>query len=178
MAIDRYSKDYRLIDSVDERGRIRTETKYIGEGYVFQKGLDCARGAGKRLAVLCVISWLAFLAALYFPSIASRSFYAVLPCAFLALPLWFLSAVAVTSFRVKEPFIHRDADRFTLRLPAAAVFAAVLSAAAVLGAALALGLRAQAPLGGDWVFLGGNLICFVCALLCHRLRDAFAVRKQ
>ena len=176
MAIDRYSKDYHLIDSVDERGRIRTETKYIGEAYVFQNGLDSARGAGKGLAALCVFSWMAFLAALFFPSVASHSVYAVLPCAFTALPLWFLSGVAVTALRVKEPFIHRDADRFTLRLPAAAAFAAVLSAAAVLGATLALGLRGQAPLAGDCVFLGGNLVCFVCALLCRRLRDALAVQ--
>lgn len=178
MAIDRYSKDYRLIDHVDERGRIRTETEYIGGSFVFQRGLDAARGAGKRLAALCVISWLAFFAALFFPSVSSHSLYAVLPCAFLALPLWFMSGVVVTVMRVKEPFVRRDADRFTLRLPSAAVFGTVLSAAAVLGAALGLGLGIGTPLVGDSIFIGGNLACFICMLLCRRLRDALAVRNS
>ncbi len=178
MAIDRYSKDYRLIETVDARGRIHTETEYIGERYVFQMGLGAARGAGKRLAVLCVAAWLAFFAALFFPSVSSRRFYAVLPCAFAALPLWFLSSVAITALRVKEPFVHRDADRFTLRLPSAAAFALVLSAAAVLGAALGLWLGHYAPLAGDWVFLGGNLLVFACSLLVRSQRAALAVRKQ
>ena len=52
MAIDRYSKDYRLVDSVDGRGRIRSETEYIGEYFVFASGLEAAHKAGKRLALL------------------------------------------------------------------------------------------------------------------------------
>lgn len=178
MAIDRYSKDYRLIDSVDGRGRIHSETEYIGAYYVFDAGLDTARGAGKRLALLCALSWLGFLAALYPPSTAGRTLYAALPCAFLALPLWLLSTVGFTALRAGEPLIHRDADRFTLRLPSAAVFAAVLSAGAFLGGVTAVLLAGHGMLPGDWLFLGGMLLVFACTLLCRRLVRPLAVRTK
>lgn len=178
MAIDRYSKDYRLVDSVDGRGRIRSETEYIGEYYVFASGLEAARKAGKRLALLCALSWLGFLAALYPPSTAGRTLYAVLPCAVSAIPLWLLSTVAFTALRAGEPLIHRDADRFTLRLPAAAVFAAVLSAGAFLGGVLSVLFGGHGMLPGDWVFLAGMLLVFACALLCRGQVCALAVKKK
>ena len=165
MAIDRYTKDYRLKDSLDERGRIHTEMEYIGKDYVLSSGLDSAREAGKHLALLCGFSWLAFFAALSMPSTAGHTLYALLPCVFLAIPLWLLSTVAFTALRVKEPFAHREADRFTLRLPAAATFTMVLSLAAFFGGAGCLIFGKNTVLPGDWVFLAGNLVCFVCATL-------------
>ena len=169
MAIDRYTKDYRLKDSIDERGRIRTEMEYIGKDYVFSSGLKTARNTGKRLSFLCAVSWLSFFAALSLPSTAGHALYALLPCVFLALPLWLLSTVAFSALQVKEPFAHREADRFTMRLPAAGTFAAVLSFAAVLGGAGCLVLGNNPALPGDWVFLGSNLICFFCAILSKKL---------
>ena len=178
MAIDRYSKDYRLIDSVDGRGRIRSGTEYIGAYYVFASGLDIARRAGKRLTLLCALAWLGFLAALYPPSTAGRTLYAVLPCAVTALPLWLLSTVAYTALRAGEPLIHRDADRFSLRLPSAAVFTAVLSAGAFLGGVLSILFGGNGMLPGDWVFLAGMLLVFSCALLCRRQVRPLAVKKK
>ena len=178
MAIDRYSKDYRLTDSLDARGRIRTEMEYIGSYYVFRSGCSAARRAGKRLALCSGISWLAFLAALALPSRAGHALYALLPCAFLALPLWQLSTAGITALRVKEPFVRRDAERLTLRLPAAAVFALILSFAAFLGGFACLVFGHQPPLTGDWVFLGGNLLCFVCALSCRKQTASLTVTPQ
>ncbi len=178
MAIDRYSKDYRLTDSVDARGRIHTETEYIGQHYVFGTGQEKARAAGKKLAVLCALAWLGFLAALYPSSLAGRTLYASLPCAFSALPLWLLSTVAVTALRVREPFVHRDADRFNLRLPSAAVFTCVFAAAAVLGGILALVLAESAVSMEDGVFLAGNLLCFGCALLCRKQQAALTAHSK
>ena len=178
MAIDRYTRDYRLKDSLDERGRIHTEMEYIGKDYVFASGLESARDAGKRLALLCGFSWLAFFAALSMPSTAGHTLYALLPCIFLAIPLWLLSTVAFTALRVKEPFAHREADRFILRLPAAATFTMVLSLAAVLGGAGCLVFGKNAVLPGDWVFLAGNLVCFVCAILGKKLTVRLTAQSQ
>ena len=178
MAIDRYSRDYRIVETVDEKGRIRSETEYIGSEYVFAAGRKRAAAASHRLLALCAVAWLAFLAALLPQSTAMRTLYAALPCAFTALPLWHMSAAAVTAFRLKEPFAHRDADRVNLRLPAAGVFAVVLTAGAVIGGAASLLAAKAAPLPGDWVFLIGNLICLVCAALCQKLRKDVEARAR
>ena len=56
MAGKQYSRDYRLIDSVDERGRVRTETEYIGSFYRFAADYETVRAVQRRLRHL---SWLA-----------------------------------------------------------------------------------------------------------------------
>lgn len=177
MAIDRYSKDYRLIDSVDGRGHIRTETEYIGAYFAFTGDIAAARRAGRKLALLCAVGWLSFLAALYPQSRCAHALWAVLPCAFTAVPLWQLTSVAVTALRVREPFVRRDAERFSLRLPSAALFTALLTGLALLGGGLYLLLSRPGVMPGDWVFLGGNGLCLVCALLCRRLRPPLETRE-
>ena len=169
MAVDKYSRDYRLIDSVDDRGRIRTETEYIGQSYRFAEGEGAARSAAKRMALLCMLAWLSYLAALLFPSTAMKTLYAALPCAFTALPLWLLSSAVLTALRLRVPFVHRDADRLNFRLPAAAVFSALFPAFALIGKLLSLLFAHPAMLPGDWVFLAGNGLCLLFVLLCRRL---------
>ena len=174
MAVDKYSRDYRLIDSVDDRGRIRTETEYIGENYRFQEGEEAARSAARRMALFCALAWLSFVAALFLPSAAMKTLYAALPCAFTALPLWLLSSAVVTALRVRVPFVHRDADRLNFRLPATAVFSALFPAFAIVGELLSLLFARPAVLPGDWVFLAGNGLCLLFVLLCRRLRGRVA----
>lgn len=178
MAIDRYSGDYRILESVDEKGRIRSSTEYIGKDYVFTAGKKRAASAAKALAILCAACLAGFLLALIPESSAMRTLYAALPCAFTALPLWFMSTAAWTALRAREPFVHRDADLLNLRLPAACVFAVVLSAAALLGGALGLLLGKKTPMSGDWCFLTGNLICLVCAVLSRRRGKELEAREK
>ena len=175
MAIDRYTKDYRLIDSVDEHGRIHTEMEYIGKDYVFSNGIETAKTSGKKLGLCCLLSWIGFFAALSLPSKAGHVLYALLPCVVLVVPLWLLCTVAYAVFRLKEPFSHKEADLFTLRLPAAATFACILSFAAVLGCIGCLLFASGSVLQGDWFFLCGNLICFVCSILSRKQTVHFAV---
>ena len=172
MAVDKYSKDYRLVDSVDDRGRIRTETEYVGERYDFTAGETAARAAARKMAVFCLLAWLSFFAALFLPSAAMKTLYAALPCAFTALPLWHLSAAVWTALRVKLPFVHKDADRLNLRLPAAAAFAVILPGFAILGELVSLLFARPEVLVGDWVFLAGNGLCLFFVLLCRRHRSA------
>ena len=71
MAIDRYSGDYRILESVDEKGRIRSSTEYIGKDYVFTAGkkraaLRCSAALhtfGKVAVVLLVLGSLSGYAA-------------------------------------------------------------------------------------------------------------------
>lgn len=171
MAIDRYSKDYRLKDSVDERGRIRTETEYIGPHFVFREGVRSARTAGKKAVLFSALAWFGFLAALYPDSDVGHAAYAVLPCALLALPLWMLSAVAVLALRVKEPFTRKEQERFTVRFPGTAVAVIALSGLAILGGAICLLVREPQRPAADAVFFAGNILCLCSAVLCRRLRS-------
>ena len=178
MAIDRYSGDYRILETVDAKGRIHSSTEYIGREYVFTAGKKRAASAARAMAVLCAVCWAGFLLALLPESSAMRTLYAALPCAFTALPLWFMSSAALTALRVKEPFVHRDADRLNLRLPVACVFEIVLTAAALIGEILALLLAKNTPLFGDWCFLAGNLTSLVCALFCRKRGKDTAARAR
>ncbi len=170
MAIDRYSRDYRLKDSVDERGRIRTETEYIGPDFVFREGVPSARRTGRQAALFSALAWFGFLAALYPESDVGHAAYAVLPCAMLALPLWMLSTVAVLALRVKEPFTRKEQERFTVRFPGAAIAVAALSALAILGGVICLLVRGAERPWADAVFFAGNAFCMAGAFLCRRLR--------
>ena len=178
MAIDRYSKDYRLNDSLDGRGRIRTEAEYIGKHFRFRGGLDAARRTGRKALGLCALAWLGFLTALYPESDTGHALYAVLPCAFTALPLWMLTAVAVSVLRVKEPFRRQEQERFTVRFPAAAIFAAALPGIALLGGAARMLFGEISHLTGDIVFLAGNAVVLLAALLCRRLRPALECAEE
>ena len=53
MAGKKYAKDYRLTDSLDERGRIRTETEYIGAYYRFAGAADVDECVGQMMDWLC-----------------------------------------------------------------------------------------------------------------------------
>ena len=177
MAIDRYSKDYRLNDSLDERGRIRTEAEYIGKHFRFRRS-GAARQAAKKTLALCVLAWIGFLAALYPVSDVGRALYAVLPCAFTALPLWMLTATAASALRVKEPFVRREQERFTVRFPAAALLAAILPGLALLGGGLRMLFGAVEHLGGDIVFLAGNAAVLLAAILCRQFRPALECAEK
>ncbi len=177
MAVDRYSRDYRLVETVDEKGRIHTDTEYIGAHYRFARGLPEVRTAARKMAACCLLGWLGFLAALYLPSIAMKRLYAALPCAFSALPLWFLSSAVWTGLRAGEKLSRREAERVNSRLPAAALFLMLLPAAACLGALAALLPAGASPLPGDWAFFGGCLLCVLCGLFCFMGRRAVAAEQ-
>ncbi len=177
MAIDRYSKDYRLSDSLDERGRIRTEAEYIGKDFRFRRS-GTARQAAKKTLGLCTVPGNGFLAALCPVSDVGRALYAVLPCAFTAVPLWLLTATALAALRVKEPFMRREQERFTVRFPGAALFAAILPGLALLGGGLRMLFGTVEHLSGDIVFLIGNAAVLVSAILCRRFRPALECAEK
>jgi len=172
MAVNRYAKDYRLVESVDEKGRLRASAEYIGADYYFTSGSAAARTAARRCAIFCALSWTGQLAAFLPQSLAMRRLWSSLPAAFSVLPLWLLSAAVITALRAKEPLQRREAETLSSRVPAAAVFTALLSGAAFFAALFSLLYSGSGMLPGDLCFLGGELVIAVCALLCFRKRNA------
>ena len=152
----KYSGDYRLVDNVTERGGIRTEAEYVGGDYFFCSGRETAARLGARLTALSLALCACYVAALLPRSGASRVMYAVLPFAFSALPLGFLTGSSLALLRAREPLRRETADKISHRLPACALWALILSAAGRLG-------EGAAALSGDGRMLWGDIVFSVCA---------------
>lgn len=177
MSRNRYVKDYRLVENVNERGRIKTTYEYIGEDYYFAADAGTVHAARKRLAVVCLIAWIAFIGALLPVSVAGHTLYVTLPFAAAAWPLGLLTGVGISLFHAREPLEHRHADRIENRYPASAVFVLMLSTASLIGESVNL-FRGLPLLTGDLVFSVCAAILFICALAAWRQRPDLLCRTK
>lgn len=176
MAKNRYIKDYRIVETVNERGRIRSDYEYIGQPYYFAAKADRIRRAKKSLTALCVLAWIAWICAMLPDNTAMRTWYVSFPFAFAAIPLAMMGDLVFSLLRVREPMERRDADRLENRWPPRCLAAAILSGLALLGEAVNL-MRGLPMKGGDGIFTLCALVILVCAVLCFRERKALACRK-
>ena len=173
---NQYVKDYRLVESVSERGRIKTSYEYIGANYYYLAKPEAVKAARRRALAFGLLGWLGLLGALLPESGAMRTIWVSLPFAFAALPLGMLLDLALTTFFRAEPLEHRHADKLENRWPPVCLAAAALPAIALLGQLVRL-LTGAPMKTGDLIFSLGAALTLVCALLCFRLRKCFAVRK-
>ena len=164
---NRYVGDYHLADSLDERGKIRTEVEYVGGLYSFLQSEEIVRRAKRHFFCLCAAGWLAYIAALIPVSAATRAFYSAVPFVFIAVPLGLLTATAVEIYPLKERFIHRYADRMDNRYPAGAAFVMILSAVSLAGEMVNI-IRGLELRRGDWLFSGCALLLFLTGRLFFR----------
>ncbi len=167
MSRNRYIGDYRIVESMDGRGRVRTEYEYIGLPWRFAEDREAVRRGRGILAGCAAGGWVAFAAALAPASTAARTLYAVLPLALAALPLGLLTGLVWRLFRVAEPFEHRHADQIENRGPAYTFFIALLGSVAAAGAIVAL-VRGGAFTPGDGAFIGGGAALAGLGLTGHR----------
>jgi len=173
---NRYVGDYRLIESIDGHGRIKTDYEYIGAAYCFAEGAVTARRLLRRALLLCALGWLAFVGALVPLSAASRTLWVSLPFAFAAVPLALMTATLFRTQRTAEPLEHRHADQLENRCPACSFFVALLSGIALAGEGVNL-LRRTALLRGDIAFSLGAAVLLSVGLCCHRLWKRLKCRK-
>lgn len=176
MAKGKYIKDYRIVESLTSRGRIRLEPEYIGEPYVFATGWASARKIRNLALLLCGAGWLSFIGALLPNSAGMRTLYVSLPFAFSALPLGLLSSLLLGSLGVKEPIEHRLADRFDNRFPAQALAMTALPAASLLGEGI-LWLSGGTMLPGDAAFAPCAALLCACGAGCFLQRKKLRTRK-
>ncbi len=177
MITRKYIGDYRLDDSLDERGKLRTRAVYVGGDY----GFSAPERADKRhkwaVSWLCVACWLFFIGALLPNSLAAHCMYCILPFAACGLTLALETSCAVLLLRVKEPFRREQADRLNGRLPASALWTAFLSAAALLGLGLRTLLAREPLLWGDAVFAACGALLLAASVTVRRLARCFQTRK-
>ena len=173
---NRYVGDYHLADSLDERGRIRTEVEYVGGLYSYIQKPESVNNAKKKILCLCAVGWLAYLAALIPVSTAGRTVYSAVPFVFIAAPLGLLSATALEILPQKERFIHRYADRIDNRLPASAVFITALACASLTGQAVNL-IRGLVLQTGDILFSGSAALLCLTGIISFRTGKTLKCRK-
>jgi len=167
MSRNRYVGDYRIVESIDARGRVRSDYEYIGAPWVYAADAQAVRSARTRAAACCAAGWLAWAVALLPVSTAMRMLVIALSFAFAALPLALATGVVVSLFREKPPFEHRHADRLENRAPACTFFIALLGSIALAGEAVNA-LRGAELLPGDGVFAACAAMLVACAVVCHR----------
>ena len=158
MSRNKYAGDYRLDRVLDEKGRVRSQTEYIGKHYRFAAPAGEAAAAAKRLIAAALIGWLLMLAILIPPTAVMHLPYFSVPTAFCVLPLFLISETAIRALRAKEPFEHRLADALTSGLKTKTVVFLVLSSLAFAGYLAALILR-PTPFGPT------DVLCGVCSAL-------------
>ena len=167
MSRNRYVGDYRIVESIDERGRVKSDYEYIGAPYVYAFDARTVEAARLRVALGCLTGWAAWIAALLPVSAAMRALVIALPFAFAAIPLALTAGIAASLFREKAPFEHRHADRLENRAPACTFFMALLSAIALAGEGVNA-LRGAEMLPGDGIFAACAALIVACAIFCHR----------
>lgn len=178
MAGKKYAKDYRLSDTFDERGRIRTETEYIGAFFRFSAGSETARRTLGRMLVFAWIGVSCFLVSLLPYSTASLTMYVMLPYLFTVLPLGLLLAALLRLRRLGGKLDHRAADQANDRIPACCLWLLILPGVSLLGEGIALTLGRGAFLAGDGLFLSGAIGVILCGLLCFRVKDALQAEAE
>ena len=168
MSRNRYVGDYRLVESIDGRGRIRTDYEYIGANYAFAGGAKDARRWLKRALAACVAGAAAYAGALIPVSTAMRTLWVALPFAFDALPLGLTVAALVRALRAGDRLEHRHADQLENRCPACSFFTALLAGIALAGEGVNL-IRGVGMLPGDIAFGACAALLLAMGLYNHRL---------
>ena len=176
MSRNRYVGDYHLADSLDDRGRIRTEVEYVGALYSFVKDDEAVRKTKRCVLFLCAIGWLAYTAAMIPVSAAMRTYYTAIPFVFIAVPLALLTGTVFEVLPLRERFIHRHADRIENRWPSSCMFIAFLSGVSLLCEAVNLirGLEMQT---GDLLFAFCAPVILLTGILAFRARNGLQCRK-
>ena len=172
MAGKKYARDYRLSDTLDERGRIRTETEYIGALYRFVQGNAAAQASIRQMLVFTGLGALCFLLSLLPRSTASLTLYVMLPYLFTALPLGLQLSALLRLRRLGESLDHRAADQANERIPGCCLWLLILPAVSLAGEAIALTFGHGAFLPGDGLFLAGAVCVAGCGWLSSRKKDA------
>ena len=167
MSRNRYVGDYRIVESIDARGRVRSDYEYIGAPWVYAADGQTVKAARGRVTACCAVGWLAWVVALLPLSAAMRALVVALSFAFAALPLALATGIAVSLFREKPPFEHRHADRLENRGPACTFFVALLGGVSLAGEGVNA-LRGAELLPGDGVFAVCAAVLVACAVVCHR----------
>lgn len=177
MARRKYVKDYKLNQTVDERGRLRSDPEYVGSYFVFKESLDKVREQAKKCLIACGIGWTAFAASLFLNTGSMRLFHISLPYAFTAIPLWLLTDVTIKALKAKGKMQHRESDEMNQKYPGASMWTAVLTVFALLGMLIAVIFKIGSLGKADILFaLLASTVC-ACGAYCFKYKSTFTTEE-
>ncbi len=177
MSRNKYVKDYRLEQTISQKGRIKTGYSYIGLPYFFISDGESVARRKKTASAALVLSWLSFVAALIPRSAATKTAYVIIPFLLSAFALLSLTDTAFTAFPAREPLEHRHADKLGTKLPAASIIGAALTAGSLIAMAVAFFTGSLDPMTGDAVFAGCALIALLSEVYIFASRKQFRTRE-
>ena len=177
MVSRKYIKDYKLSESVTERGGIRTESVYVGGDYRLTASQSQVRALRTRILICTVCAWCAFLAALLPETRGSHLLYVALPHAFIALPLFLMSQCVWYLRAGRGPYTHERADKISRELPVRAAFTAGLAGVALIGLLIGLLTGPDKMLPGDLIFALGDAVIAACGVLIFTRRGQLSAKK-
>ncbi len=175
MPRNKYVGDYRLIEQIDNSGKVKASYEYIGLDYQFICDNNVIVSARKKYLASVIIGWLAFIVSLLPYSASCHRLYVLLPYIFSAVPFFMLSEVLSDAYK-KEPLEHRNVDRLEMRLPSSSAFSLALAAFAFI--ADILGMLADSLIFeiGDCIFLFCLVIYIYCCSIIFNNRKFFHSR--
>ena len=168
----KYTKDYRVTDTLNEQGRRERRVDYIGKTYVWYEG-DAARKALRCANGICAIGWAAWLLPLLPRSEATQTWYVLPFFLFIALPLGLLSGALLQLRRSGEVLTHREADQASNRIPGCGLFMTLLPLLSLAGETILFIRQRKLPGRADVLFALGALLLLACGLLLRRMAPHF-----
>lgn len=176
MARGKYIREYRVREYLDARGRIRSETEYIGPLFCFACS-EAERKKGRRiLLALCAAGWAACVGALALNTTAMRTWFVSVPFAFVLLCLGLQTERLVSLGGVGERLEHRQAEKFSRKLPGAFLAEGILGTHAA-AAAVLLQLTGKASGWQEVLFSVLALASGACGIGGFCCREIFGVRE-
>lgn len=174
----KYVKDYRSIETVDAKGRIRAEYEYIGGNFFYIEEAATVRRKTKLLTALCAAGWIFWLLPLFFNNGAMRLPFISVPYIFTALTLWMVSMSAYTGLTVKEPMKRKPSVRLTSWLSGTSLATAILSGIALTGMVVAFLFDIGSLNAYDCLFAPCATLVCAAAILCFTQRKFFKTEER
>lgn len=127
MISKKYLVDYRVVETVDDKGKIRAEAVYIGGDYVVEPPV-AVRDRWLILG-LSALSWVAFIGALLPVTDAAQIAYVMLPYVACMVTMYLMTGAAIMFVREKEIMTREKAEKISKRVLYGTLLTAVLSGA-------------------------------------------------
>ena len=183
MAKNPYGRDYRLVESFSEKGRVKTSYEYIGEPCFFRAGEETARKKAFQCTLLTAAAWICYIGAMFFESAAMHRLYVALPFAFCGVPLTLLTGHMMALRGMREPLERRHMDRMNNKFPPAAMFLTLFALFALAGEGIGLAVSAFSGnagqlFSGEIVFLIGCTGLVLCGARLFMARTHFVIIRR
>ena len=181
MAVNKYNKDYRLVEDFRANGKVKVTYEYIGRPWYFSCGTETVGTDKKKALLLVLVAGAAFVASLIPFSQAMHRLWVALPYAFSVLPIFLTGDLTVSMQGWKEPLEHRQADKLNNRYPAVTLAMTYLAFVSLVADGIFLivnAVRGGSLTTGDVVLPCCMAVILTCGARLFRLRKRFAAAEK